>query len=324
MDSAAFAPHGRRTRSASRRARGSEFRLAARLNRSKERRGQHVAPARPRRSPPPASSALRRNRRRGPANSRARGPSASAAAVRSSSHDAITLPRRQTSAIVGADRNRIDSARDRAAAWSRRRARGALADVGVLQDVESLGVGRHQAVLDAVVHHLHEVARAARAAVQIAALGGSAAPLAPGVAASVPTPGASVAKIGSSRRTTSASPPIIRQYPRSRPSTPPLVPTVNVVQSPARRAAWRGGCRRGSTSCRRRSPCRRRRAAGTRSSSVGHRRPPRAPSARWRAASQASPTSSSIASAPAAPSPASRLHRLGGCVVHHAFDGRLA
>src|SRR5262249_3153628 len=47
----------------------------------------------------------------------------------------------------------------------------------------------------------------------------------PGVRAMLPAPGASCAKIGSRCFTTVASPPIIRQYPRSRPQTPPLVPT---------------------------------------------------------------------------------------------------
>jgi hypothetical protein len=36
-----------------------------------------------------------------------------------------------------------------------------LTDVGVSQDVEAFGVRRHEAVLDAVVHHLDEVAGAA-------------------------------------------------------------------------------------------------------------------------------------------------------------------
>src|SRR5829696_2920259 len=44
------------------------------------------------------------------------------------------------------------------------------AGIGVMQDVEALREGRHDAVLDAVVHHLHEVARARRTAVQIALL----------------------------------------------------------------------------------------------------------------------------------------------------------
>ena len=55
-----------------------------------------------------------------------------------------------------------------------------LADVGVLQDVEPLGVGRHQPVLDAVVDHLDEVAGTVRPAVEIALFGGAADLLAPG------------------------------------------------------------------------------------------------------------------------------------------------
>ena len=49
-----------------------------------------------------------------------------------------------------------------------------LADVGGAQDAQSLGVGGHDAVLDAVVDHLDEVAGAVRPAVQIALLGGAA------------------------------------------------------------------------------------------------------------------------------------------------------
>ena len=47
----------------------------------------------------------------------------------------------------------------------------------------------------------------------------------PAVRGTAPMPGASAAKIGSRRFTTGASPPIIRQKPRSSPHTPPLVPT---------------------------------------------------------------------------------------------------
>ena len=38
--------------------------------------------------------------------------------------------------------------------------------VGVADDAQPLGVGGHDPVLDAVVDHLHEVARAVRAAVE--------------------------------------------------------------------------------------------------------------------------------------------------------------
>ena len=47
-----------------------------------------------------------------------------------------------------------------------RQARG----IGVAQNVEALGVGLHHAVFDAVVHHLDEMAGAARAGMDIAAL----------------------------------------------------------------------------------------------------------------------------------------------------------
>jgi hypothetical protein len=46
------------------------------------------------------------------------------------------------------------------------------ADVRPLQDVQALGIGGHQPVLDPVMDHLDEVAGAARSAVQIAAFGG--------------------------------------------------------------------------------------------------------------------------------------------------------
>ena len=42
--------------------------------------------------------------------------------------------------------------------------------------------------------------------------------------ATVPTPGAIEAKMGANASTAPSSPPIIRQYPRSAPQTPPLVP----------------------------------------------------------------------------------------------------
>ena len=50
--------------------------------------------------------------------------------------------------------------------------------VGVAQDVEALGIGLHQAVFDAVVHHLDEMAGAAGAGVQVAFLDAGVASLA--------------------------------------------------------------------------------------------------------------------------------------------------
>jgi hypothetical protein len=49
-------------------------------------------------------------------------------------------------------------------------------------------------------------------------------PVRPGVRGAASKPDASVSKIGASRSTASVSPPIMRQKPRSRPNTPPLVP----------------------------------------------------------------------------------------------------
>src|SRR5680860_192408 len=46
-----------------------------------------------------------------------------------------------------------------------------LAGVRVLEDVQALGVGGHDAVLDAVVHHLHEMTCAGRTAVEVSLLG---------------------------------------------------------------------------------------------------------------------------------------------------------
>ena len=42
--------------------------------------------------------------------------------------------------------------------------------VGLGHDLEAFGIGLHEPVLDAVVHHLHEVARTDGADVRVAAL----------------------------------------------------------------------------------------------------------------------------------------------------------
>src|SRR5579863_5797801 len=64
-----------------------------------------------------------------------------------------------------------------------------LADAGVVQDVQALGESGHNAVLDAVMHHLHEVARAVGAAVQVALFGSAANFLASGRALHGPDAG---------------------------------------------------------------------------------------------------------------------------------------
>ena len=100
-----------------------------------------------------------------------------------------------------------------------------LPDVGVGEDVQPLRVGGHDPVLDPVVDHLHEVAGAGRAAVEIALLGGGrVAGPAGGARGRGHARGDGPEERARGGRPTSSSPPIIRQKPRSRPKTPPLVP----------------------------------------------------------------------------------------------------
>ena len=157
-------------------------------------------PAPPPRSPPRPSSGPRRNprrRRRSPSSS---GSSASAIAVRSSSQETIDAAAPPHLGDVG--EVEVEALRPPAA----------LVESRVAQDVEALGIGLHQAVFDAVVDHLDEVAGAARAAVEVALLGARIAALAARRARrSSPGPGASAAKIGSRCSTASLSPPIIMQ-----------------------------------------------------------------------------------------------------------------
>src|SRR5271156_1044102 len=48
-----------------------------------------------------------------------------------------------------------------------------LADIGVAQDVHPFGIGGHDSVFHSVVNHLHEMAGAVGAAMQVAILGGA-------------------------------------------------------------------------------------------------------------------------------------------------------
>src|SRR6185369_8055714 len=48
-----------------------------------------------------------------------------------------------------------------------------FADIGSAQDTQPLGIGSHDAVLDAIVYHLDEVAGTIRTAVQVPLLGGA-------------------------------------------------------------------------------------------------------------------------------------------------------
>ena len=86
-----------------------------------------------------------------------------------------------------------------------------LAGVGVVEDVEAFGVGGHDAVLDAVVHHLDEVAGAVGSAVEIAMLGGAADLLASGRARGFVDAGGQRLEDRIESATTSSSPPIMRQ-----------------------------------------------------------------------------------------------------------------
>ena len=122
-----------------------------------------------------------------------------ASAVRSSSQDDTTLPRRHTSAMSAIFR-------------SKRSSSGSVSEAAVAQDVEAFGERLHHAVFDAVMDHLHEVPRARRPRMDIALLGPwIVAPRGRGVRSMVPMPGARVEKIGSRCCTASVSPPIIRQ-----------------------------------------------------------------------------------------------------------------
>ena len=141
---------------------------------------------------------LRRSRRSasiGPRPSRIHAPRTrqvgstrrSAIAVRSRSHDATTLPRRQTSATSVMSMSNCSTLGRASGAVSASTSCVLRADVGVLQDVQPFGVGGHQPVLDPVVHHLHEVPGAGRAAVEVALLAGGAPPRGRGaLAASIP------------------------------------------------------------------------------------------------------------------------------------------
>src|SRR5206468_2286299 len=68
-------------------------------------------------------------------------------------------------------------------------ARSTFADVGVLQNVQALGVGRHEAVFDPVVDHFHEVTGPGGTAVQVPVLGGAGAAFAGGGARDAAAPG---------------------------------------------------------------------------------------------------------------------------------------
>ena len=102
---------------------------------------------------------------------------------------------------------------------------GQLLRVAVAQDVEAFGIGLHQAVLDAVVDHLDEVAGAGRPGVDVAALGARIGVLAARRARDVAEPGARRLKIGSSRVDRLLRAADHHAVAALSPQTPPEVPT---------------------------------------------------------------------------------------------------
>ena len=123
-------------------------------------------------------------------------------------------------------------ARDRAAGSSRRRSRAAcLPALACLQDIQALGIGGHDPVLDAVVHHLDEVPGAVRSAMQIAVLGRAADLVAPGRARCRPDPGCQRCEDGSRRCDRPVSPPIIWQITALEPPDAAAGADVDVVDA---------------------------------------------------------------------------------------------
>ena len=203
-----------------------EVGLAARGEPRVERRGEHRRRHalvdrghRPSSGPRPSRTRDRRSSARS-------GDSCRAWAVRSSSQEPITLPRRQTSAtsgevdvvlvVLGVLRAGVVSAST--PAW--------LADVRVLEDVQALGVGGHDPVLDPVVDHLHEVAGAVGPAVQVALLGGArVARRGRACAARRRRPGRAWRRSGRAVPTASSVAADHQAVAAIEPQTPPLVPT---------------------------------------------------------------------------------------------------
>ncbi len=134
-----------------------------------------------------------------------------APAVRSSSHEPTTLPRRHISATCATSISIFV-----VIGFAQRRSLSvhllmAQTDIGILDDVEAFGERRHHAVLDAVMDHLDEVAGAIWAAMEIAILGLRWLPGGTRCTRRRSTPGASERKIGSRCFTIACSPPIIWQ-----------------------------------------------------------------------------------------------------------------
>ena len=194
------------------------------LNRSRARPSA-PEPARPRRSRPRWSTGLRPSLRRARRTARAAASRVGASAAESRNPATVkALPRRQTCDLLRVDLvlvplrslEAVPSPRPRPAGVGRRR-----------RWRRCSGLPRRRPSLRTRCR----CGPSSRSARRRSARGGTS-PVrrgwiarAPGRPRRVATPGAIDAKIGPSRSTTSCSPPIIRQKPRSKPQTPPLVPT---------------------------------------------------------------------------------------------------
>ena len=190
-----------------------------------------------------------------------------------------------------------------------------LAGVGVLEDVEALGVGGHHPVLDPVVDHLHEVAGAVGAAVQVAVLGRRRPRRSdPGCARPTRRPGPAWRRSGRAARpprparrssgSSRARGRRRRRWCRSRRS-----------RFPARRPWRRGGCRRGSRSCRRRRSRRRLSSTAATASTVDSVISPAGTITQTERGALSFAARSSSEEAPSAPSPGQGRDRVGVDVV---------
>ena len=132
-------------------------------------------------------------------------------AVKSSNQEAITLPRRHTSAMSRKLKSYWYCSGSRSGVVSASMSCGCLPMFASRRMPNPSAYAAMSAVLDSVVDHLHEMARAVWAAVEVTVFSRAAELLATRRLRDIADSGANVAKIGSRRLTTSSSPPIIMQ-----------------------------------------------------------------------------------------------------------------
>ena len=151
----------------------------------------------------------------------------------------MTLPRRQTSAISGMFS--VEAL-----------VLGQILRVLVAQDVEAFGIGLHQAVLDAVMHHLDEVPGAGRTGVDVAALGAGIAFLAARCARDIAEPGRERREDRIEvihRRLLAADHHAIAALDAPDAAGGAAIDVANALLG---KRSWRGGCRLCRRNCRRR------------------------------------------------------------------------